>query len=224
MNNLTGLAVSYLFVAGVIAAASWAKHHLNLSARVTRKLIHIGVSHWWLILMAFFDSLVFALIGPVSFIIINGLSLKYSLVPAMDDEQPAEQFGTVYFPVSLLVLVICSYLGIIPIYAGAFGVLAMGYGDGLASLIGERWGRRTLFGGKKTVVGTVTMVTASAAVAAAVTVLFHPGGRDAALLAVVVPVSAAAAAAAELFTPRGLDNITVPTASAGVYALLLHML
>ena len=224
MNNLTGLAVSYVFVAGVIAAASLAKQHLHLSARVTRKLIHIGVSHWWLILMAFFDSLLFAVIGPVSFIIINGLSLKFSLVPAMDAEQPSDQLGTIYFPVSLLVLVICSFLGFIPIYAGAFGVLAMGYGDGLASLLGERWGRRKLLGGKKTVVGTVTMAAASAAVALAVTAEFHPGGRELSLLLVLVPAAAGTAAALELLTPRGLDNITVPVASAGVYALLLQVL
>jgi phytol kinase len=99
-------------------------------------------------------------------------------------------------------------------------VLVLGWGDGLAALVGEGnggWGIR-IWGGRKSAAGTVVMFGASFAVTLTFTLIFNR--RFGALLP-AVGVSAAAAAAAsvvELFTPLGIDNITVPLLTAALYA------
>ncbi len=223
MSNLIGLGVSYVFVGLVLAAAAFLQSRFGISPGVTRKIIHISVSHWWLILMAFFDTLAFAVIGPVSFIIINYLSYRYHLMPAMELEDNRKNLGTVYFPCSLLILVILSFSGYIPIYAGAVGILIMGYGDGLASVFGERWGiiARTFRGGTKSLTGTLVMFFMSALVTVLITLWFHPLPVSLGSLAVLAVLTAAAATAVELITPWGMDNLSVPIISALVYSGLV---
>ncbi len=223
MNNLIGLGLSYIFVLAVLAGAALLQNIFHLSAQVTRKLIHISVSNWWFILMMWFDSLAFALIGPVSFILLNFISYRFHLLSAMELEDNRSNLGTIYFPISLLVLVILSYTDVIPIYAGAVGILIMGYGDGFASLFGGRFGRIGIYtwGGTKSVVGTLVMFVASALVTLLVTLWFHPYGQDPSMLLLVVLVVAVVATVTELITPWGADNLTVPIMSALVYAGLV---
>ena len=220
MNNLIGLGVSYAFVAAVLVLASLLQRVFSISPGVTRKIIHISVCHWWLLLMYFFDTLAFAVIGPISFIIINYLSYRFRLMPAMELEDNRKNLGTVYFPISLLVLVLLSYLDVIPIYAGAVGILIMGYGDGFASLLGECCGGRKIvfWGGTKSLLGSSAMFLLSALVTIIITWYFHPYGRDIPMLLLVAAVTAASATAVELLTPLGLDNITVPIISALIYS------
>ena len=82
-------------------------------------------------------------------------------------------------------------------------ILIMGYGDGLAAIIGERYGKRPVqvFGGYKSFAGTSTMFVVSLGVA----LIFR---------AVVI---ASIASFVEFVTPMGLDNLTVPIAVALLY-------
>ncbi len=223
MNNLIGLGVSYLFVFFVLASAAYLQKRLGISAGVTRKIIHVSVSHWWLLLMFFFDSLWYAVIGPISFIILNYLSYRYHLMPAMELKESSKNLGTVYFPVSLLVLVTLGFLDVIPLYAGAVGIFIMGYGDGFASLFGQEFGKIKMvtWGGTKSLLGTAVMFIVSAAVTGIITYVFHPLGRDPATVMMLMVVIAGTAAVVEVVTPFGLDNITVPIISALLYSRLI---
>lgn len=223
MNNLLGLGLSYVFVFLVLAAAAYLQKRLGISAEVTRKIIHISVSHWWLLLMFFFDNLLYAVIGPISFIAINYLSYRYHLMPAMELKESRKNLGTVYFPISLLVLVILGFLDVIPLYAGAVGIFIMGYGDGFASLFGQEYGRNKMvtWGGTKSSLGTAVMFCMSAAVTGIITYFFHPAGRDPATVLMIMFVIAGTATAVEVVTPFGLDNITVPIVAALLYGRLI---
>ncbi|MDA3950820.1 MAG: hypothetical protein PF508_16560, partial [Spirochaeta sp.] len=64
-----GLALSYLFIFTVIGAAQVLLRRKIVGPAVTRKIVHIGVAHWWLIAMLTITDLAVALIGPVSFIV-----------------------------------------------------------------------------------------------------------------------------------------------------------
>jgi phytol kinase len=103
----------------------------------------------------------------------------------------------------------------------------LGWGDGLAAIIGEAhggtrlciWGRiRVRRRGSKSVAGTAAMFAASFAVTLIFTLVFSTrfGAPGSALG--ISAVVALAATAVEAFTPLGIDNITVPLATALLYA------
>jgi len=215
-----GISASYAFVFGFIGIASLLLRKGVLTPSAARKVIHIGVAHWWLIAMATMDDPWVASIGPASFIIINTLAIRFRLLPAMDQGADARNWGTVYFPISLLVLVNLCWRGVMPVWVGGLAVLVLGWGDGLAALAGEGNGARGMrvWGGRKTAAGTAVMFGASFAVTLAFTLIFNK--RFGALLP-AAGVSAAVALVAsvvELFTPLGIDNITVPLLTAALYA------
>jgi len=222
--NWLGLLVSYAFVFGLIGLATILMKRKTLEPGAARKLIHIGVSNWWLIAMATFDNPLFASVGPLSFILINALALRFRLFAAMDPGADSKNWGTIYFPISLAILANLCWGGLMPLWVGAIGVLAMGWGDGLASLVGEKFGGKgmLIWGRRKTAAGTTAMFAASFLIALAFTLGFNArvsGALPAGLLSAigVSAVTAGAAALVELLTPFGLDNLTVPLLTSLLY-------
>ncbi len=170
--------------------------------------------------MAVFDDPLVASIGPASFVLLNGLDLRLRFLPLGASEAGgAGRWGTVYYPISLLVLVNLCWRGVMPTWVGGIGALTMGWGDGLAAVVGDgvRGPGARIWGSRRTVAGSAAMFTASFAVALAFTLLFGPGR---ALLPAAVAASAVAAAATRTaaLTPFGLDNLTVPLVTSALYA------
>lgn len=163
LGQFVGLGLSYLFIFGLIGVAQLLLHKKVLGPSATRKLVHIGVAHWWLIAMLFIDDLWIALIGPVSFIVINYISWRGHVFAAMEHEEPRKNLGTIYFPIALTGLVLLTWSGLFPRWYGLAAILVLGWGDGCASLLGERFLslQFTVPGGKKSVVGTAAMFAAS---------------------------------------------------------------
>ena len=216
--SLLGLIVSYAYIIATLLATNFAAKKQLFSQSVARKIIHIGVCHWWIIAFTMMDSLIWALIGPISFIIINFLIAKYDLIPGMNSKS-GRNYGTVYFPVTLTILVLAVYkIGVSPFVAGA-GVMIMGWGDGMASLIGEnvKSPELKIWGNRKSLAGSLAMFGFSLAVAV-IAMLW--GGFPAGFSALIGAAVAAAVCGTlfEFITPFGLDNITVPIA----VTVLLH--
>lgn len=178
IDQWTGLLISYGFIFAVIGVAQTLLHSGVLGSAATRKVVHIGVAHWWVIAMVLIDDLLVALIGPVSFILINWYSYRTHVFAAMEHSEPRKNLGTVYFPVALTALVALTWSGIFPRWYGLVAILVLGWGDGSASLVGERIarysgkGRFVVPGGTKSVAGTAAMFVVSGAVAAVVIWLF----------------------------------------------------
>lgn len=178
MNSILALLLSYLFVFSIIGISQVLLRAGVTSASVTRKIVHIGVAHWWLFAMFFFDSLALALVGPISFIFINYISYRKHLFRAMEHTEPRKNLGTIYFPIALTILVILTWSGPFPKWYGLAAMLALGWGDGMASLIGESFGSRDgarrfiVPGGKKSFLGTAAGFAATGAVAIVVIWLF----------------------------------------------------
>lgn len=218
MRDILGVLVSTGFVVLVLVVAQLMVTRRIVTAPVARKIIHISVAHWWLIAMAMNESLVAALIGPVFFVAFNFVAKKLDLMRALEPKGESS-YGTVYFPISLIVLVFFTFGGHFATAVGAVGCLVLGYGDGLATLFGRalRSPRLRIFGATKTVAGSATMFLASAVVVYVVAVLSEfPAGP--AILAALA--TAAVATVLEAATPFGLDNITVPIGSALFYGIM----
>ena len=101
-SNVLGLVYSFSFIFAV-----------HLSSETVRKIIHIGVSNWVFILTGCFNTLSFALIGPVTFIILNGVFVYSGAAKLLGMGNRKRDNGLIYFPFSLLVMTLLYYRGLI---------------------------------------------------------------------------------------------------------------
>jgi phytol kinase len=220
MQNWIGIILSFVFVFGILGIAQLLAALRLFSPPVTRKFVHIGVSHWWIIAVPFFDSIAFAVVGPVAFILLNALSLKRQLFSAMEmPREPGKPFnlGTVFFPVSLLVLVFITFLTDMPRWIGGMSILILGWGDGMAAIAGMVAGTRryTVFGQRKSVLGSLAMFLFALIVLLIYSYIHLPVSTGYVWLAAAT--TALVATAVEGLTPLGLDNLTLPILVALFY-------
>jgi phytol kinase len=196
MNEFVAVVVSYLFVASVVLFGVGLYLLRTISSETARKVIHIGVIHWWLIALHFITTTWVALIGPVSFIVINALNVKLRLIPGIQREE-TNDFGTVYYAISLSMITFAAY-EFNMVTAASIALFVMGYGDGLAALIGKAVPSR-MIRVNKSLLGSLTMLIVSFGVS------FY-WSQD-----VGVSIGLAlAATVVEGFSPKGFDNLSVP--------------
>ncbi|MFA5570285.1 MAG: diacylglycerol/polyprenol kinase family protein [Sphaerochaetaceae bacterium] len=193
-------------------------HLINESS--IRKFVHIGVSHWWCILILFIDSLGFALCGPLLFTLINSAIVYFGIDKLMGLADSKHRWGLVYYPLSLTLLTLLGYTNALPIWACGMGVFVMGYGDGFAAVVGQRYKSRS-FGLGKSVVGFITMFVISTVVILFISLVYRLADAKSVMGVSKIIFIALIAALTEAFTPHGLDNVTVPLVVAITSSLLL---
>ena len=209
MNNFIGILVSYVYIALVIIGAKIFK---KKGKEASRKFIHIMLGNWWFIAMYYFTNVWFAAFVPATVVIINYISYKKDLIKVMERDVQ-DGLGTVYYAISLLILVIVSFgvykepsLGLIP-------NLVMAYGDGLAGLLGRmiKSKRYKLSDTKKSVAGSITMFVISTLLIGGYLLYWHKeifwSTPHWPLVAVLIGF---AITAIEAISEKGTDNITVP--------------
>jgi len=103
-SNLIGLIISFIFVFIILILGEILNRFTKASEEFNRKFVHIGVSNWWIVAMFLIDNMYYAMIPPIIFIILNYLSYKKGVFSSMEREDK-ESLGTVYYPISLLILV-----------------------------------------------------------------------------------------------------------------------
>ncbi len=219
-TNIVGLIASFTFLGFVIAFAFVLGKKTAISSETMRKIIHIGVSNWWFLEITLFTTLSYAIVGPIFFIISNSLFtfLDWGRFVGMNDKK--RNYGLIYFPVTLLLMVIFQYQGVLPTIACTIGVLVMGYGDGLAALIGRKWGKHKMNipSGGKTWLGTLVMFLVSFLVTFIGLMLVSLSLGSALAIALLVGV---VSAFVEAITPLGLDNLTVPLLAAFIVGVFV---
>ncbi len=206
-TNLIATLCSYLYIFIVIGIAFVLYRYTRAGSEGVRKFIHIFVSLWVIILVNMYDSLLWALAGPVSFIVANTLFVFSGLSAHLGMGERKRDNGLIYYPISVAVLVIALYTGLTEARIVLASVLIMGFGDGLAALIGSAAGKHTYHftGGKKSLEGSFTMF----AVSLTILFLLYPEGPWYYSLA-----AALIATLSESLSPLGFDNLTVPLLTA----------
>ena len=222
LRNIFGLIISFVFI-GVILVSSKLIGESNKEA--SRKYIHIMLSNWWIIAMLFFDSVYFAIIGPLAFVVINSISYKYNLIKTMErDESEKDGLGTVYYALTLFILAILTF-GIFPEYKGIYGpliglagVAVMGYSDGFAAIIGKSVKSPSYKIGtsKKTLAGSITMLAITFIILSGffVYIKIPYWYFKAAFISTIITVI-------EAVSIKGTDNLTVPLATVGLLFLAI---
>lgn len=202
MNNFIGIIISAIYITLVIVSSKFVN---KFGEEASRKYVHILLSNVWIIYLFFIDSMWAACVLPIAFVFINLFSYKFKLIKSIEREKN-DGLGTVYYAVSMLIASIISYGVGCPI-VGASGILIMGYGDGLAAIVGKKIKSQKYKIGDtvKSVAGSLTMFIISLMISFIVLKIIGIKYLflDAICIAVVSTIS-------EAVSIKGLDNITVP--------------
>lgn len=200
---MTFALVAVLFVSLCVGVEVLARRSGLLSPELVRKLAHMSSAAFaaLLPLVLGFDEI--ALLG-VLFAGLMAASQRIGIFTAIHGVS-RRTYGEVLFPLGIaaLALVCPSPLPF------AYGVLVLGLGDGLAALVGERFGRRRipLLQTSKTLWGTGAFLGVCFALGV---VLLAPTGVSPLYLLGAAAVMAIALTPIELFLTYGLDNLALP--------------
>lgn len=205
-RDVIGLILSFAFVFFMIFVATLIQKLFKLGNEFSRKIIHIAVGHWIFIALFYFEDWYIAIIGPIAFILINFLSYKFTVFKAMELEE--KNPGTIYYPISLAICTLLTYSQKPLLILPYLGIMAMTWGDGMAAVIGKKFPIRQIkprksIGGSAsfflfTLFASVIYLFIEATDLSKGTIIFYALGT--AFIGVLI----------ELFSPKNLDNLTVP--------------
>jgi len=219
-GDLVGLVASYVYAFGLLFVVEAIGARLGWPQRVTRKLTHIGAGMWIWGLFALFDHWTWGVVPFATFIVLNWVFYRKQAFKSMDSEESSP--GTIYFSLSITILLIWLWRtggasDRAPIAAAA--IMAMTWGDAMASLVGQTWGRHTytVFGHTRSWEGSAAMAAATFAAVSAVLLLMPGSALSPASIApapgvalALALLTTAVATAAEAVSPAGTDNLSVP--------------
>ena len=222
MNDTILAIISFVYIFAVIGVSAIVKK-INNNEEISRKIIHIFVGNW-ILLSPFFENIFVAAGIPFSFIIINFFSVQYNLIPSMEREGDKKSYGTVYYAISLFILtLIAHYSGMWTI--SIIGVLIMAYGDGLAAIIGEKYGRNYLKIEKsKTVQGSLVVLVEGVLITFTVATINNPIlSLEIIFINLLIAIlNGIFAMYIEISSKNGFDNISLPIGSGIFAGLLIH--
>lgn len=138
--DYVGLLVELLYIIFIIMVSTILLNKKKISFEVSRKFIHIGLCNTYLIAWIFFENVVLASILPLLFIIINFYSYKHKTIKAIERVN-GDGLGTVWYVLSIFILIVTLFSTRKYIYIGAISVLILGYADGLCGIIGTNMGK-----------------------------------------------------------------------------------
>lgn len=224
-NTLSNLwlpiAVVAAYLGVIILVSESLKRFFAVDGEITRKVVHIGTGNvillaWWFQIPAWVG-----ISASVLASIVTLASYKLPILPGVNSIG-RRSLGTFFYAVSMGILV-GYFWGIDQPQYAAIGILIMSYGDGMAALIGQRFGKHIykVGGMTKSWEGSLTMLVVSYVVCNVI--LFSTFGNSWQNLFISV-LLAISATGLESFSWWGVDNLTVPVGSAFISYALVYLL
>ncbi len=200
---MTLVLVIALFTA-LCAAVEVLARLIRLAPELVRKLAHMSSAVLAAMLPLVVSFVEIAVLGLV-FAALMAASLRMGIFNAIHGVSRTT-YGEVFFPLGIAALAVACPNEL----AFAYGVLVLGLGDGLAALVGERFGRRVipLVQTRKTLWGSGAFLAACFALGV---LLMAPTGVSLSYALVAAAAMAIALTPVELFLTYGLDNLLLPT-------------
>ena len=223
-NDLIGFALfmGYFIVTGLPLILLKIYHKTPFE--LTRKLYHFVIVLSIFPLLKLFSTWYMAVLATLMFLLIVYPALALAEHSALYGQIAVEREGgefkksliIVQLSLALLITIFWGMLGIDWQYVAVVAVMAWGFGDAAAALVGKNFGRRKIqhphIKGPKTVEGTLAMYVV-AGLSIFLTLMIYAGRPwyvGFAVAALVAPVCAIV----ELFSPNGMDTLTVPLSAA----------
>ena len=226
-TDLIRLGVLGVSIAALLLLTELLRRRMGWPDEVTRKIVHVATGVVIFFAPAFFPRAGAVILIAAVFVAVNAAAYARGWLRAVH-HSPRESYGTVYYPLALLLLAV-------PLWDSASGlvvtgVLVMALGDGAAGIVGESLRAPRMYhvtSDRKSIEGSAAMLAGSL-IALLAGVLVH-GDRsmeftaqlaDTPVLWFLAVFSVALFATAwEAASSRGLDNLTVPLMSV----LALHL-
>lgn len=215
------IAIVVLWIGLLLLVASLLKRFGTDNPEVIRKVVHIGTGNiiliaWWLHIPAFIGVGASILASVVTL-----LSYRFPILPGINSVG-RKSLGTFFYAVSIGVLVAWFWTINCPQYA-ALGILVMAWGDGLAAIIGQKFGKHPykIWDNQKSWEGSGTMALMSFIVSCLI--FLSVQGNNWQTWSVSLAI-ALLATILEAFSVYGIDNLTVPLGSAALGFCLIELL
>ena len=215
-NNVLGIIISIIYIGAIIGLSNI---FASKSKELSRKFIHIFLANWWLICSYYIDNFWAAISLPALFVIINYVSYKKNIIKSMErDDEQEKSPGTVYYAISLVIEVIFCYLFGFNKWICFAGIAVMGYGDGLAAVIGKNLKTKKVefLKSTKSLAGTLTMLIVTSLI---VGFVLNYLAVDYWILKTIM--IAIISTVAEAISVKGTDNLTVPVLTTCMIFLCL---
>jgi phytol kinase len=211
------------------------KVYLKAPTELVRKIQHVAYSLSIFLLLELFSAWYLAIAAAFSLVIIaypvlifiekSAWYQKTFVDRSVKGGELRKQLIFVQLSFAVLIFVFWGLFGASWHYIVAVAVMAWGFGDAAAALIGKAFGRRRvlnfLMDGGKTYEGTGAMIL-FAGLAAFFTLLVYAGQpwHISLLISIIV---APVCGIVELFSRRGTDTLTVPLSAAFLMMPLIHL-
>jgi phytol kinase len=204
------LSLIFGYLALLVAIAEVASRSIEDDPELTRKIVHIGSGNvillaWWLqietwVIIA--AAIIASIIAIISYIV--------PILPSINSVG-RKSLGTLFYAISIGIL---AYLfwDDFPQYT-AIGILIMAWGDGMAAIVGQRFGKHTYRLGQNTKSWEGSLAMAAASYLVIISILWFVLG-DRWEIWVTAFIISIVATILEAFSQLGIDNLTVPLVSA----------
>jgi len=222
-SDILGVVFVYIYVAVLLFITE--KVLSKKYSIESRKILHILTGNIAFILPIFQTKEVMAFLAAGPFILFTFLMSPYSPVKSLrgDTSKSGHGLGLVYYAIAWTFL---AYFFFDSKEIIAIGILAMSYGDGFASLIGIKYGKKKykIFKDVKSYVGSAAMFVFTFFLMIIAILFYQFTSSNITPLIDMVPsllIIAGISAIVEGITPLGLDNLSVPLLTAAMYWFLL---
>ncbi len=204
------LVLVFLYLATLVGIAEFLSRSFQDDPEITRKVVHIGSGNvilfaWWLDIAAQVIIIAAAIAAVIALV-----SYFTAILPSINSVG-RKSLGTLFYAISIGVLTWLFWEDY-PQYT-VIGILVMTWGDGLAAVIGQRFGKHPyrILGINKSWEGSAAMAIATFVVTFGILALTIGSYAQAFICGLLV---ALVATTLEAFSKFGLDNLTVPIASS----------
>jgi len=236
LTDLIVLAIAYIWVISVLVIGEVLRRWRDYPTAMTRKFIHLGAG-FSVFTVPFYTNAWAAIIVAVSFLAliflaspkspIKSLKNMFEVMAREEDYLSGHIWGPFLYAISITILVSIFTLipQLIPLYPlPAMALTAMYLGDGVAPLIGAKYGKNWYKVGKsvRSIEGSLSVFIASfvgAWICWFFLDVFATGGMPYFSLVQIVTFSLICANSAMVFEalcPAGWDNLSVPLLTAVV--------
>lgn len=204
------LILVFLYLSFLVILAETLKRFITEDPELTRKIVHIGSGNvillaWWLNI----STIVIVAAAAIASIIAL-VSYFIPILPSINSVG-RKSLGTLFYALSIGILAAWFWQDR-PQYT-AIGILVMAWGDGMAAIIGQRFGKHKyqIFDINKSWEGSLTMAVATFIVTSVILWTVEGVNWQIGVISLII---ALVATSLEAFSKLGIDNLTVPLASA----------
>ncbi len=200
------LGAVFVYLTVLVILAEFLNRLITDDPELIRKVVHIGSGN--VILLAWWFDISRTVIVSAA-IIAAAIAITSYIVPILPSIESVgrKSFGTVFYAISIGVLAACFWQNY-PEYV-AIGILVMAWGDGMAAIIGQRFGKHRYQVGQihKSWEGSLAMAGVTFLVTGLILLFVEGNNWQLWSISLVVAV---VATILEAFSKLGIDNLTVP--------------